>query len=106
MAQEVQKEYTQEYLEKIAGVQSAEELIRVSKEAGYEVDADKAAELYDKISDLRSRAESGDLTDEELAAIAGGRGWSERDTRAVITGSVLGPIGALLMGWLAHTDQI
>ena len=55
-----------ELLEKVKAAKSVEEIIEISKETGKEIAAEEAKKLYDE-----SR-KAGELSDEDLEAVAGG----------------------------------
>ena len=56
-----------ELLEKLQAAKSAEELVEMAKAEGAEIPADKAEELFAKLN------AEGELSDEDLEEIAGGR---------------------------------
>lgn len=58
----------EEMLNKLRGGKSPEEVIAIAKEYGKELTMEQAQELFDK---LKARA-TGELSDEELDAVAGG----------------------------------
>ena len=57
----------EEVLAKLKKAGTVEEIIAIAKEYGREVTAEKAQELLDKLSGA-----AGELSDSELAAVAGG----------------------------------
>ncbi len=59
----------EEMLAKLQKARTVEEIIAIAKEYGKEVTAEKAQELLDKISGA-----TGELSDDALAAVAGGAG--------------------------------
>ena len=62
-----------ELIAKLKEAKSAEDVIAIAKEYGKEVTLEQAQELYDKLK----AAASGELSDEDLEAVAGGwgSGW-------------------------------
>ena len=55
----------EDFLAKLKGVKSVDDVIALAKENGLEIAPDKAKELFDKLS-------GGELTDEQLENVAGG----------------------------------
>ena len=59
-----------ELIAKLKEAKSAEDVIAIAKEYGKEVTLEQAQELYDKLK----AAASGELSDEDMEAVAGGMG--------------------------------
>ena len=57
-----------EMIAKLKEAKSAEDVIAIAKEHGKELTQEQAQELYDKLK----AAEGGELSDEDLEAVAGG----------------------------------
>ena len=55
-----------ELLEKVKAAKSVEEIIEISKETGKEIAAEEAKKLYDEFQ------KAGELSDEDMEAVAGG----------------------------------
>ena len=62
----------EEMLAKLQKARTVEEIIAIAKEYGKEVTAEKAQELLDKLNSA-----AGELSDDALAAVAGGMGFYE-----------------------------
>ena len=62
---------TQEQLAKAKAAKSAEELLAIAKEAGIEITADQVNKYFAELN------KEGELTDNELASVAGGKGDDE-----------------------------
>ena len=62
-----------EMLAKLQKAKTAEEIIAIAKEYGREVTEENAQELFDKLSDA-----AGELSDEAIAAVAGGKFWPSK----------------------------
>ena len=61
----------QEVLEKIKGAKSVEELIEIAKKDGVELSGENAEAILAEIN------KSGELSDEDLEKVAGGKRWWE-----------------------------
>ena len=58
----------EEMLKKLRGAKSVEDVIAIAKEYGKELTQEKAREIYDKLQ----AAATGELSDDDLEAVAGG----------------------------------
>lgn len=63
---------TQEFIEKVSTAKSPEEIVALAKEKGLEIPQDKAEMLYSQL-----QSQSGELSDEELDNVAGGKSYEE-----------------------------
>ncbi len=55
----------EEFLARLKGVKSADDIIALAKESGIEIAPEKAEELFEQLS-------GGELSDEQLDSVAGG----------------------------------
>ena len=63
----------EEMLAKLQKAKTAEEIIAIAKEYGKEMTKEKAQELLDQLSDA-----AGELSDDVIAAVAGGKFWPSK----------------------------
>ena len=66
----MEKKKIEEFVEKAKQAKSPEEVEAAAKECGLELTAEKLAKLEEAL-----RGKKGELTDEELAGVAGGIDW-------------------------------
>ena len=70
-----------ELLEKARGAKSADEIVSIAKEGGFDIDAEKAAGLF-------SMLKSGEISEEELENAAGGCGGGRKKDACPICNKV------------------
>ena len=61
---------------KISAMTSVDEVFSFYEEHGYEFTEDQKKMIREKSEELAARSKEGELTEEELEAVAGGWGWS------------------------------
>ena len=71
----------EEFLARLKGVKSADDIIALAKESGVEIAPEKAQELFDKVNSV-------ELSDDQLQNVAGG--WSMDDEIIKIIESMSG----------------